>query len=95
VSLLFYFIAILIGLVISWQFSLNLFIYGLISKAYWHPAVRLKKYPIASLLIVAVFQGAFTYLMSMQAMAGPSWFAMQSFYIQLCYQLVCSWVLIR
>jgi len=73
VSLFFDLLAILIGLMVSWQFAIGLFLYGLISKAYSHPAVRLKKYPIASLLIVAVFQGAFTYLMSMQAMAGLSW----------------------
>jgi len=73
VSLLFDFIAILIGLMVSWQFAVGLFLYGLISKAYSHPAVRLKKYPIASLLIVAVFQGAFTYLMSMQAITSIYW----------------------
>jgi 1,4-dihydroxy-2-naphthoate octaprenyltransferase len=70
VSLFFDLLAILIGLMVSWQFAIGLFLYGLISKAYSHPAVRLKKYPIASLLIVAVFQGFFTYIMSMHAITG-------------------------
>lgn len=52
---------------ISWQFALMLFIYGLVSKAYSHDKIRLKKYPLISLITAAVFQGAFTYLMTIQA----------------------------
>ncbi len=58
----------LLCFLISWRFALMVFIIGLMSKAYSHPAIRLKKYPIAGLLTVAFFQGAWTYLMSLLAM---------------------------
>lgn len=44
-------------------FACMLLVYGLVSKAYSHPAIRLKKYPIGGWLTVAVFQGAFTFMM--------------------------------
>jgi 1,4-dihydroxy-2-naphthoate octaprenyltransferase len=63
-SLLFDLVAIVLAVVkISITFAILIFIYGLISKAYSHPAVRLKKYPIASWLIVGLFQGLFTFVM--------------------------------
>ncbi len=43
-------------------FTFYLVIYGLISKAYSHPRIRLKKYPVVSLLTVALFQGFYTFL---------------------------------
>lgn len=43
-------------------FALAMAIYILISKAYSHPIVRLKKYPFLSWLIVGLFQGAVVYL---------------------------------
>lgn len=62
-------VAITLGLFfISWQFALMLFIYGLVSKAYSHDKIRLKKYPVVSLITAAVFQGGFTYLMTIQAL---------------------------
>ena len=48
---------------------LYLIIYGAISKAYSHPAIRLKKYPLLSWLIVGLFQGAFTYLATVQVIS--------------------------
>lgn len=60
-------------------FILYLIVYGLISKAYSHPAIRLKKYPLLSWLVVGLFQGAFTYLATMQVltqMEVPSLFSM-------------------
>lgn len=57
-------IAIILGwLFINAWFALLLLIYGLVSKAYSHPAIRLKKYPIGGWLTVAFFQGAFTFMM--------------------------------
>lgn len=73
VALFFDLIAVLIAGFISWQFAADLLIYGLVSKAYSHPAIRLKKYAFVSLLVVAIFQGFFTYMMSMQAIMGVSW----------------------
>ncbi|WP_247236337.1 UbiA family prenyltransferase [Telluribacter sp. SYSU D00476] len=58
------FIALWTGMGLS--FVLYLIIYGTISKAYSHPVVRLKKYPLLSWCIVGVFQGAFTYLATVQ-----------------------------
>ncbi|HVD96627.1 MAG TPA: UbiA family prenyltransferase [Cytophagaceae bacterium] len=57
----------LLCFLISWQFALMVFVIGLMSKAYSHPAIRLKKYPLLGLLTVALFQGAWTYLMSLLA----------------------------
>lgn len=48
---------------ISLLFATMIFIYGLISKAYSHPVVRLKKYPIGGWITTGVFQGFFTFLM--------------------------------
>lgn len=55
--------AVLMGLLLSWQFSLMLIIYSLVSRAYSHPAVRLKRYPILSWLVAGFFQGFFTFAM--------------------------------
>lgn len=63
ISLLFDFIAIVLGLIVGWGFALMLFIYGLVSKAYSHPAIRLKKYGVIAWLTAGIFQGGFTFLM--------------------------------
>jgi 1,4-dihydroxy-2-naphthoate octaprenyltransferase len=57
-----------VALVLGWLYINELFvvmmlIYGLASKAYSHPAVRLKKYPVAGWLTVVFFQGFFTFIM--------------------------------
>lgn len=63
-ALLFDAIAIVLGfLKISALFAGMLLIYGLISKAYSHPSIRLKKYPIGGWLVTGLFQGCFTFLM--------------------------------
>ncbi len=62
-ALIFDGIALVLGLWISWQFAIMLFIYGLVSKAYSHPAVRLKKLPIIGWVTAGFFQGYFTFLM--------------------------------
>lgn len=63
-SLLFDLFAIALGaLKISVLFAVMLLIYGLISKAYSHPSIRLKKYAIAGWLTVGIVQGFFTFLM--------------------------------
>ena len=63
-SLLFDVIALVLAVVkISVVFTVLVFIYGLISKAYSHPAIRLKKYPIGGWLTVGLFQGLFAFVM--------------------------------
>ena len=49
---------------VSFLFALMILIYGLISKAYSHPIIRIKKYPLVGWLIVGVFQGFFTFVTS-------------------------------
>ncbi len=60
-------LAILWGYTIHWKIALMLLIYGLVSKAYSHPAIRIKKYPFWGWFIAGVFQGAFTFLMVSRA----------------------------
>jgi 4-hydroxybenzoate polyprenyltransferase len=72
-SLLFDAVTIGLGLFISWQFALLLLGYGLVSKAYSHPAIRLKKYPWLGLLTVALVQGAYTYWMCYVGLTGTGW----------------------
>lgn len=63
-SLAFDLLAIVLGyLKINTLFAIMLLIYGVVSKAYSHPSIRLKKYPIAGWLTIGVFQGFFTFLM--------------------------------
>ncbi|WKN33098.1 UbiA family prenyltransferase [Porifericola rhodea] len=64
VALLLDALALALGLLISWQFSVMLLVYGLVSKAYSHPSVRLKKYAVGSWFIAGFFQGCFTWLMA-------------------------------
>lgn len=61
-------VALFLGAFVGWPFVLYLLIYGLISKAYSHDRIRLKKYPVWSWLIVSLFQGGFTYVMALQAL---------------------------
>lgn len=63
VSLMMDIAAILLALKISVLFASMLFIYGLASKAYSHPSIRLKKMPILGWLVTGFFQGIFTFLM--------------------------------
>lgn len=52
------------ALLISVEFGLLLAGYLLVSKAYSYDRIRLKKYPIISTLVVVLFQGAYTFLMT-------------------------------
>jgi 1,4-dihydroxy-2-naphthoate octaprenyltransferase len=63
-ALLFDLVAIILGyLKISLTFAIMLLIYGLVSKAYSHPSIRLKRHAYTSLLITGLFQGLFTFIM--------------------------------
>jgi 4-hydroxybenzoate polyprenyltransferase len=56
-------LGLILGLIFVGEiFTCYLLIYGLVSKAYSHPVIRLKKYPMLSWVVVTLFQGAFTYL---------------------------------
>jgi 1,4-dihydroxy-2-naphthoate octaprenyltransferase len=57
-------IAILVGYIkINTTFACMLLIYGLVSKAYSHPAIRLKRMAWTSWVVTGLFQGLFTFLM--------------------------------
>jgi 1,4-dihydroxy-2-naphthoate octaprenyltransferase len=63
-ALIFDLAAIILGyLKINPTFAIMLLIYGLVSKAYSHPSVRLKKYAVTSWLITGAFQGLFSFVM--------------------------------
>lgn len=63
ISLVFDAIALALAFTINITFVLMLLAYGLVSKAYSHPSIRLKKYGILSWLITGFFQGFFSFLM--------------------------------
>jgi len=69
---------VLLSFLVSFEFALSTIIYGLLSKAYSHPAIRLKKYPISSFLVVFIFQGAFVYWTTLSAVSGQSVFSLYS-----------------
>lgn len=72
ISLLFDMLALILGYFISVEFVVMIFVYGLISKAYSHPRIRLKKYPIIGWLAAGIFQGYFTLLLSIMAIENLS-----------------------
>ena len=60
-ALLFDLFAVGVSLFLSLRFAAMVLIYLLVSKAYSHPMIRLKKSPILSTAVIALFQGGFTY----------------------------------
>ncbi|WP_407430739.1 UbiA family prenyltransferase [Arcticibacter sp.] len=61
--------AVLLSLLVSIEFAVCVIIYNSFSKAYSHPSVRIKKYPLLSFLIVFLFQGLFIYYSCYRALA--------------------------
>lgn len=63
-SILFDGIAIILGYFkVNLVFAIMLWVYGLVSKAYSHPSIRLKKYPVTGWIVTGFFQGFFTLVM--------------------------------
>jgi 4-hydroxybenzoate polyprenyltransferase len=89
ISLLLEFLGILMALNISLEFTAAVIIYGILSKLYSHPAVRLKKYPVISFFVVFLFQGAFVYWTSYMAISGTN-LSSQWNYNFILAGLVCS-----
>ncbi|GMQ25692.1 hypothetical protein Aoki45_23740 [Algoriphagus sp. oki45] len=69
----FFVIALILGAMISWSFASMLAVYGLVSMAYSHPSIRIKKYPWASWLIAGFFQGYFTFAMAYAGLSDLGW----------------------
>ncbi|HEX8350821.1 MAG TPA: UbiA family prenyltransferase, partial [Hymenobacter sp.] len=53
-------------------FAVLVAVYLAISKAYSYDGIRLKKYPLLSTLVVVIFQGAFTFLMTQVGVGATS-----------------------
>ncbi|WP_375584531.1 UbiA family prenyltransferase [Cyclobacterium xiamenense] len=68
-SLLFFVIALGLALYLGTAFFWMVLVYGLVSMAYSHPSIRLKKYPYISWLTAGFFQGAFTFWMCIEGLA--------------------------
>lgn len=92
-SLFFDLVAILLGIFVNVGFATMMIIYGLASKAYSHPAIRLKKYAIGGLFTVVFFQGFFTYVMTIVALEGFN-FEVIFRYETLFPALLCSFLLL-
>ncbi|UXX80182.1 UbiA family prenyltransferase [Reichenbachiella carrageenanivorans] len=71
-------LALMLGWLVDWKFSVMLLMYGLASKAYSHPLVRLKRRPIWGWLAVGFFQGYFTFLMTVYGVAEIELFGLLS-----------------
>ncbi|MBK0382229.1 UbiA prenyltransferase family protein [Pedobacter sp. SD-b] len=63
-------IGVALAFLVNVQFCIGVIIFNSLSKAYSHPSVRLKKYPIISFLVVFVFQGGFIYLLCYAAFSN-------------------------
>ncbi|RZS95171.1 UbiA family prenyltransferase [Cecembia calidifontis] len=72
-SLLFFLVALGLGLLINWQFASMMLLYGLVSMAYSHPSIRLKKYAYPSWIIAGLFQGFFTFCMAYAGLSDFGW----------------------
>jgi 1,4-dihydroxy-2-naphthoate octaprenyltransferase len=69
-SLILDLIALILAIYVGWILFFSVIIYGLFSKMYSHPSIRLKKYPFISFFIVFVFQGAFVYWSTYVSVSG-------------------------
>lgn len=65
-------LALLAGALINIQFVVFILVYGAFMKAYSHTAIRIKKRPVASWLLISTFQGGFVFLMTYMIMHNMS-----------------------
>lgn len=72
-SLAFLAFSLALGLLINVAFASMLLVYSLVSMAYSHPQIRIKKYPYASWLIAGFFQGCFTFVMAYSGLTDSGW----------------------
>lgn len=72
-SLVFFAVAIGLAFTINVEFSIMVLVYGLVSMAYSHPSIRLKKYPWLSWIVAGFFQGFFTFAMAYAGLSDFGW----------------------
>ncbi len=80
-SILFDLTGLFLALLTDWHVFVLLIPYILASKAYSWRGIRLKKRPIAGWLTVALFQGAYTYMlvhMTVSRNFSPEWFQLSN-----------------
>jgi len=65
--------SLILGLIINVAFSGMLLTYGMVSMAYSHPSIRIKKYAYSSWLIAGFFQGCFTFITAYTGMTATGW----------------------
>ncbi len=63
-------VAVALSFFLSMHFGLMILVYIGVSRAYSHPMIRIKKYPILGWLITGIFQGYFTLLLVTVALTG-------------------------
>ncbi|TAH01753.1 MAG: ubiquinone biosynthesis protein UbiA [Sphingobacteriales bacterium] len=63
-------LGVALAAMLSVPFAFCVLLYNALSKAYSHPAIRLKKYPVISFLVVFVFQGWFIYVATYYAVGN-------------------------
>ncbi|MBX7124861.1 MAG: UbiA family prenyltransferase [Cyclobacteriaceae bacterium] len=73
VSLLLDALALWFAFSLSTTFGFMVLLYGSVSKAYSHPAIRLKKLPYTGWVVTGLFQGCFTVMMCYGAINGYDW----------------------
>jgi hypothetical protein len=73
VSLMLFALALVLGGIVSIYFAQMLAVYGVVSMAYSHPSIRIKKYAWASWLIAGLFQGYFTFAMTYAGLSDLGW----------------------
>jgi 1,4-dihydroxy-2-naphthoate octaprenyltransferase len=83
---------LLLAIFVSWGLFLAVLTYGLFSKLYSHPLVRLKKFPVVSFLIVFIFQGACVYWSSYASISGLDIFSGWSINFSIA-GLICSFLI--
>jgi 1,4-dihydroxy-2-naphthoate octaprenyltransferase len=71
VSLILDIAAMVFALFVNWIFFAGVVIYGFASKAYSHPSVRVKKYPLIGWLFTGLGQGSCTALLVALSVGGP------------------------
>lgn len=66
-------LALILAAMISFSFASMVLVYALVSMAYSHPKIRIKKYPWASWFIAGFFQGYFTFAMAYAGLSDLGW----------------------
>ncbi len=82
-ALVFDLIALIWAAWISSYFALFIFIYGLVSKAYSHPSIRLKKMPFTVWFAAGFFQGYFTFITTIIGLHSADWSLIMDIKVQL------------